>query len=157
MINYWQTVYWGFDTMSLTENVSPANVSPALFSSENIKLFNQATFCWVKKTISYHLDLTCYNHDQAWRLEIFDDRTGLTTTVTQPMSLLCCSLGVNVLSTVCFFFLCVTDVSTMLSCLKVKDTSAIGILVFELFIFLQSWMAQLHRKQRYTWFRRQRT
>ena len=37
----------------------------------------------------------------------------------------------------------------MLSCLKVKDTSAIGILVFELFIFLHSWIAQLHRKQIY--------
>lgn len=68
MINYWQTVYWAFDTMSLIENVSLANVSPAWSSSDNIKLFNQGTLCWVKKMISYHLDLTCNKHDQAWRL-----------------------------------------------------------------------------------------
>lgn len=52
------------------------------------------------------------------------------------MSHLCCSAGANALSRVCCSTLCVIDVSAMLSCLKVQDTSEMGILVLELFIFL---------------------
>lgn len=122
MINYWQTDYYCFDTVSLIENVSVANVSPALSSSENIKLFNQGPV--VKRMTSYILVLRCNWHNQAWstfngppgeRRSIWGDTQASALLVTKPMSLPCCSVWLKVLAIVCFFFLCVIDVSAMLS------------------------------------------
>lgn len=107
MINYWQMVYWGFDTVSLTENVSQAHNLP---SSENAIPYNRGPLCCVKRVISYHHDLTCNQQDRAWSTllmltglqvtwEIFEEthRPDLccnTTNVT-PVLLAVCKCFIN--------------------------------------------------------------